>query len=441
MKPSNYNFFFPYEPDDTKVIAYNSFSNALALMEKDKHGTFMRFCSDNAEINDAEFVEQLKRGNFIIDDTCNELDLLKFRMLSARYNTDSLGLTIAPTADCNFRCPYCYEKDVIKPEYMSEETQDKIIELVELKSGSISHFHVAWYGGEPLMAMDIIQRLSEKFIEICDKHNVTYSANLVTNGYFLTRENVEILNRLKISSIQVTMDGGREIHNKMRPHKDGLPTFDTIIDNLVASKDILPQVSLRINVDKTNISSAKEIPALLEEKKLTEKVTTYLGKILDENDSYDGSNCFNMCDFSQAEFRHYVENELDLMWRYPRGVANVCAADNISAHIVSADGRIYKCWADIGNHSRCVGSLSADVIANEKVFLNYMLYDSTTDKVCSKCNLLPVCMGGCPYKRLNHSGDKCTMYKFVLENYLGVIAKQIKSSMEKAAQTADKGSE
>ncbi|MCL1987011.1 MAG: SPASM domain-containing protein [Firmicutes bacterium] len=429
MKPSNYNFFFPYEPDDTKMIAYNSFSNALALMEKDKHETFMRFCSENAVIDDVEFIEQLKQGNFLVDDNFNELDLLKFRMLSARYNTDSFGLTLAPTADCNFRCPYCYEKDVIKQEYMSTEIQDKIIELVELKSASISSFHVAWYGGEPLMAMEIIQRLSEKFIEICDKNNISYHASLTTNGYFLTKNNVEMLNKLKVTSIQVTLDGNKEVHNKMRPHKDGLETFDKIIDNLVASKDILPFLNVRINVDKTNIKSAKEIPKLFAEKGFNENIYIYLGKILDENDTYDGSTCFNTCDFSQEEFNHYLENGLDFMWKYPQSRANVCTADNASTHIISADGRLYKCWADIGDHSRCVGSIIEKVDAKEQVFLDYLLYDPTADKVCSKCNLLPVCMGGCPYKRLNNNNDKCSIYKFVLENYLNLIATKLQNDI------------
>jgi len=33
MKASKYNFFFPYESDPSKIIAYNSLTNSLALME------------------------------------------------------------------------------------------------------------------------------------------------------------------------------------------------------------------------------------------------------------------------------------------------------------------------------------------------------------------------------------------------------------------------
>ena len=33
---------------------------------------------------------------------------------------------------------------------------------------------------------------------------------------------------------------------------------------------------------------------------------------------------------------------------------------------------------------------------------------------CSKCNVLPICMGGCPHKRLQYTNE-CDDYKFNLE--------------------------
>ena len=430
MKPSNYNFFFPYEPDDSKLIAYNSFSNALALMEKEKHKIFTRFCENGENMNDDEFEGQLKAGHFLIEDDCNELDILRFRMLSARYNTDFLGLTIAPTADCNFRCAYCYEKDVIKPDYMSEEVQDKIIELVKSRAKVISHLSVTWYGGEPLMAVDVIERLSRKFIEICNENKITYSGNIVTNGYLLTKEIAKLLQELIINTMQITMDGGRETHDSRRPHADGSGTFDAILSNMAEAKEFLPTIGLRVNVDKENISSAKEISDILSEKGLSNKVSIYLGKIMDENDTYDGKKCFDMYEFSHEEFKHYLDVGADVMWRYPRSVSNVCGADSCSSHIIAADGRMYKCWADIGNHERCTGKLVDRITHKDNVFLSYMLFDPTTSNPCKNCNVLPVCMGGCPYKRLNEDTDKCGIHKFVLEKYLRIIARKLKLSKD-----------
>jgi|GEM_PF-243009 len=323
MKPSHYNFFFPYEADETKVIAYNAYSNALALMDKSKHEMVERFASAGVVIKDEEFVTQLKAGNFLIEDDCNELDRLRLRMLTGRFNTDALALTITPTADCNFRCLYCYEKDVIKPTYMNKETEDAIVKMVENYMRNLSSLHITWYGGEVLMHMDTVERLSGAFIALCNENNVNYTASMVTNGYLLTREIIEKIHTLKISSMQITIDGDKETHDHRRPHADGTGTFDIIINNLTEHKDILPLVSLRINIDKNNTTAGQEIMNFLTDKGLTEKIKPYLGYTQADNDTYDKNSCFDSCGFSGEDFQFYSQhadennymeiNEIDLM--------------------------------------------------------------------------------------------------------------------------------
>jgi len=49
--------------------------------------------------------------------------------------------------------------------------------------------------------------------------------------------------------------------------------------------------------------------------------------------------------------------------------------------------------------------------------LQYMLFDPTIASPCDKCNVLPLCMGGCPYKRIINN-EKCSNYKYILEKCL-----------------------
>jgi len=428
MKPSNYNFFFPYEANEDKVIAYNSYSNALALMDKPKYEVFQQFVDKGITIDDDEFVKQLAAGNFIIEDDCNELDRIRLRMLQSRFSTSYLSLTIAPTADCNFRCPYCYEKDVIKPEYMTQETEDAIVKFVEARIKTIGALSIMWYEGEPLMNIGAIERLSRKFINLCAENNTTYSASMITNGYFLNRNTAQLLTELKIASLQITLDGGEETHNKRRPLANGMGTFDTILSNLVDCEDVMPRVSLRINIDKNNVHSGKEVTGLLREKGLLDKVTPYLGKIMIEGDSVEKASCFDSCGFSKEEFAYYDKFTANDMYmnRYPRQIRNYCGADSQNSYVIAADGKMYKCWHEIGDHTKCVGSVVDNVSGNENVRMRYLLFDPTTFGECSKCNLLPVCMGGCPYYKDDADRDVCSTYKFVLDNFLGVIAGKLK---------------
>lgn len=426
MKASHYNFFFPYEEDENKLIAYNSRSNALALIEKQKYNKFMAFCNEGEEISDNELVQSLKNGLFIIDDGVNELDSIRFNMLVNRYSATGLSFTIAPTSDCNFSCIYCYEKGGIKPVYMNEATQVKVVELLKSKVKTITNFHVSWYGGEPLMAFDIVEKLSKKFIEICDENEINYSADIITNGYLLSRDKIEILNKYRVNLMQITIDGLPETHNKRRPLTNGSETFNEIFSNLKNNIDILPDVSLRVNIDRSNLSAGKQIFDLIKEKHMEHKVHPYIGKTSNDNNCYDSPDCLSMNEFSVEDYKLSTEESRDILSRYPSIKTSFCGADNMSVYVIGADGELYKCWSDIGFKERSFGNINDNFGIANKALLDYMLFDPTLSETCSKCKLLPVCMGGCPLRRLSEIDDKCSVYKYMLENYLGHISKRLK---------------
>lgn len=66
---------------------------------------------------------------------------------------------------------------------MSERIQDAIIHLVEMHKSNLQALSVVWYGGEPLLAISIIKRLSLRLIQLCKEANISYSAYMITNGY------------------------------------------------------------------------------------------------------------------------------------------------------------------------------------------------------------------------------------------------------------------
>ena len=49
---------------------------------------------------------------------------------------------------------------------------------------------MTWYGGEPLMNIETIERLSDFFVEFCKENDIEYTAMVVTNGFNLTKENI-----------------------------------------------------------------------------------------------------------------------------------------------------------------------------------------------------------------------------------------------------------
>ena len=107
MKASKYNMFKESSNKQGEYIAYNSFTNSLAVMNKEDYEAYKKYVTDNKFDIKKDLLSNLQKGGFVIEDYCNEDDILQYRMQSSRYDDSELALTIAPTLDCNFRCAYC----------------------------------------------------------------------------------------------------------------------------------------------------------------------------------------------------------------------------------------------------------------------------------------------------------------------------------------------
>ncbi|QNO13855.1 4Fe-4S cluster-binding domain-containing protein [Alkalicella caledoniensis] len=274
MKSSDYNFFYDFPNDCSKVIAYNSRSNALAIMEKEKYDIFNRFVEESIPIKDEELISSLIKGGFMIDNQTDELELIRLNMLRSRYSSRIWQITIAPTMNCNFDCIYCFEKGY-RDGIMSKEVQDSVIKFIEQQAKYYDGVKITWYGGEPLLALNIIENITEKTKQICRDKNINYSASMITNGYNLNNYTCSRLKELDIKNIQVTIDGEENEHDKRRPLSGGGPTFKQILSNLAENVNIIPQTALRVNADKDNINSIDKLLEALDEYGLKNKVYVY----------------------------------------------------------------------------------------------------------------------------------------------------------------------
>lgn len=432
MKESKYNFFVePNEDGDSdSLLAFNAFTCALATMTRENYNSFIKGKGNGFESIDDELKKHLKHGRFIVDDECDEILELRNALLASRYNTSGFSLTIAPTLGCNFDCIYCYESDHSDFTKMSKETQEKLVALIKNKvdSGTQS-ISITWYGGEPLLAMDVIEDLSHQIYDLCEEAKIPYHAGMITNGYLLSRETVQRINGCHISFLQVTLDGPEDIHDKRRFLNGGHPTFDRIVGNLEGAIDILPHVALRINVDKDNVRRVDEVKKLFARDDLKEKISVYIAMVDAINENYDPADCLTIDKFIDMDI-HFYENPMAL---YPRPTTNACGADAISHFVVAPDGTLYKCWDDIGIKEKCVGNIHETAYSYHPRYFEYMMFDATSDEECSNCKLLPICMGGCPHRRIVESPIRCTKYKSAIERYLLEAAQYLTTQKEREA--------
>ncbi|MBD3402847.1 radical SAM protein, partial [candidate division GN15 bacterium] len=223
-KLSRYNHF--QSGHDDSHIAYNARSGAVAVLTEENYaavrvlaGKLSNGSSPVFTPEEQALLEQLAYGRFVYDDSVDEREELKFLHRRARFDESSLGLVIAPTMACNMACAYCFEGD--KRGRMSEEVRQALIDFVRERAPRLESLDICWYGGEPLLAMDLIDELTASFRGLCAAHNLSYSASMISNGYLLSRETADRLAGLKINQLQVTLDGPSDIHNRKRPLKNG----------------------------------------------------------------------------------------------------------------------------------------------------------------------------------------------------------------------------
>ena len=139
---------------------------------------------------------------------------------------------------------------------MSEETMDSIVKYMNSLESNPS-FRITWFGGEPLMALPQMEQLYEKLVAADKKP--TYS-NIITTGYHIDKEAIRVMQKVGIEQIQITLDGLKNTHNKIKFTHGCNDAFSKVLDNielLLSTSDI--HVVIRINLTKQNAHEYVEL--------------------------------------------------------------------------------------------------------------------------------------------------------------------------------------
>lgn len=155
-----------------------------------------------------------------------------------------LMLTIMPTENCNFRCPYCYEH------HMAINMDEKNFKHIQsyIKTQAMKDFkmvQINWFGGEPTLCKDKVISMGEYIQGLQKEYSFDYFATMTTNGYLLDLDSFKKYYKTGVVGYQITLDGWN--HNKTRPHVTGKGTLEAILSNL---KNIskLPKESFNFNI-------------------------------------------------------------------------------------------------------------------------------------------------------------------------------------------------
>ncbi|MEW6050619.1 MAG: radical SAM protein [Candidatus Zixiibacteriota bacterium] len=436
---SPYNHFFPYRED--YYLAFNAYTGAVAMMTAENYATYQllvdKLAANGAAsftAQESELLEQLRHGRFVYDDVDDQFAWLKFRYRRARQETSSLGLVIAPTMACNMACQYCFEGN--KSGRMSSRVVESLIGFIERQAPKLKDLQISWYGGEPLLALDIIDDITQSVFDLAREHKFAYAASMISNGYLLSPETVDRLVSLRVSQVQVTLDGPSEIHDRKRPLKNGKVSFETIIRNLQYAVEKMT-ISVRVNIDQS--FTPEMIRGMTDELTaagLRDRVGVYFGMIEPATAACANisEHCFETRSYSQTELTlsHELLNQGFRIEKLPGPIMNFCFAQLTNSFLIDPDGDMYRCFNYAGDKSKSMGNIARDIDYRHAEFLRLFSFDPFEEKSCRDCSILPVCMGGCPARRSDRAlpaEEYCDSWKFNLAPMLEVIARSRQQQM------------
>ncbi|MDC3957228.1 TIGR04463 family radical SAM/SPASM RiPP maturase [Polyangium jinanense] len=406
FKPSRYNIFVHLR--NGRCLAYNSLSGGLGLWEADEWALYQRIEAGEAPDPLDSSVGEMVQAGYLVSTAMDELRTMEQAYRAHRFDPGSMILTIAPTMACNFGCDYCFQGQDKPAGSMTPEVQDAILAHVEQQAAGARSLHVAWYGGEPLVRREIIERLSDRLIECAARRHIAYSAMMVTNGYLLTADVARSLWARRVKTIQVTLDGAPEDHDQRRALLSGKPTFDRIAENLLAAVEATPiTFSIRVNIDRRNADRVVDLLDLLWRRGLggrrnfqvyfapVEAITTGCHGVTDA--------CLSKREYGDLEARlarHAFDRGLSSL-PYPPRFRGTCAAVRPQGFVILPTGEIHKCWDTVNTPGRAVGTIfDMAAIQRSAEALRFTDWSPLDNESCRSCRILPSCAGACAYKFL-----------------------------------------
>ena len=408
-------------------LLYSTLSTSLVTLENSMYDVifeqrdFYKYPEECAELEKMGFLFQGKPTAQL-----DELYTNRKEIVDAAHGITSV--TIAPTMECNARCYYCFENGAEKGS-MSEKTADAVVRFIV--SGCVEKkVYISWFGGEPLLAPEIINQITEGLHE----NGIEVESSITTNGLLINDDIIESFPKWGVTRVQITLDGIGAEYNRVKNYRSttGDP-FEQIIINIdkVISSNI--HCHLRVNYKSDSHENVKKTMDYLHNRFGDNKNVFIYGAPLDlprikgysEFDAEEGDIFLRVLDDSFA--KGYEKDEIDfrelrvsddyhpalgklMIAPFP---AN-CYMVNKSRFVIDDKGYLYKCQKHLGVQRFNCGSVFEGVIEND--IFSYYSTARLHDEKCAKCRMLPICQGGCNANRLLH-GDRfaCPPSKSIIE--------------------------
>lgn len=321
--------------------------------------------------------------------------------------------------DCNLACKYCFAEE---GEYhgrralMSFEVGKKALDFLVANSGNRVNLEVDFFGGEPLMNWQVVKDLVAYGRSLEEEHHKKFRFTLTTNGVLLNDEVLAFVNK-EMANVVLSIDGRKEIHDLMRPHRGGQGSYDEVVPKYQKVAESRDQMNyyVRGTFTHNNLDFAEDVKHLADlgfEQISVEPVVAAdtedyairpedVPAILEEYDKLALEYIQRKKEGRGFNFFHYM---IDLE-------GGPCVAKRLSGCgsgteylAVTPWGDFYPCHQFVGQEDFLMGNVD-DGIVRTDIRDHFKSCNVYAKEKCKDCFAKFYCSGGCAANAYNFTGD------------------------------------
>lgn len=353
--------------------------------------------------------------------------------------------------DCNLACQYCFAEE---GEYhgrralMSFEVGKKALDFLVANSGSRRNLEVDFFGGEPLMNWEVVKQLVEYGRSIEEANNKKFRFTLTTNGVLLNDEILDFVNK-EMGNIVLSTDGRKEVHDRMRPFRNGKGSYDLIMPKFKKVAESRNQTNYYVRGTFThyNLDFSNDVLSLADQ---GFKQISVEPVVASPEDGY----ALRSEDMPQI-FEEYDKLAVEMIKREKAGrgfnffhfmidlTGGPCVYKRLSGCgsgteylAVTPWGDLYPCHQFVGNEDFLLGNVD-DGIVKKNICEEFKQCNVYSKPKCKDCFAKLFCSGGCAANSYNFHGNINDSYEVGCE----MERKRVECAIMIKAALADEQSE
>lgn len=327
--------------------------------------------------------------------------------------------------DCNLRCKYCFASTGDfggQRSMMTEEVGKKAIDFIIKESGNRRNLEIDFFGGEPLMNFEVVKEIVDYARSKEKEFNKNFRFTLTTNALLLNEDIKKYLNE-NMHNVVLSIDGRKEVNDKMRFRIDGTGCYDDIMPKIkdVAESRGQDNYYVRGTFTRENLDFSKDVLHLADEGFKQISVEPVVAAM---NTGYDLRE-----EDLPVLFEEYEKLALELVKRKKEGKGfnffhfmidlsqGPCIAKRLrgcgSGHeyvAITPEGDIYPCHQFVGNSDFKMGNVMENKL-NTDIQERFKGSNVYTKEECGKCWAKFYCSGGCAANSYQFNNDINIPYK------------------------------